>query len=197
MTILPLEYYSNDDLLFLCRDLLGKFLLTQWEGEELTGGMVIETEAYRGPEDRASHAYGNRRTKRNEVMFHQGGVGYIYLCYGIHALFNIITNQKEIPHGILIRAIAPMIGIETMLKRRKKSKVDKNLTGGPGTVTEALGIRVMHNGLLLDRPPIWVEDRGIEVDPAEIIVSPRIGVGYAGEDALLPWRFRCNRGKIK
>src|SRR6185437_5047411 len=112
----------------------------------ITGGMIIETEAYRAPEDRASHAFGNRRTKRNEVMYHDGGRAYVYLCYGLHALFNVVTNEEGIPHAILIRAIKPEIGVEEMLRRRKKSKVDKTLASGPGTVSQALGITTKHNG---------------------------------------------------
>jgi DNA-3-methyladenine glycosylase len=140
MTKLPLSFYQQDDVLEVSRKLLGKYLFTHFDNV-LTGGMIIETEAYRAPEDRASHAYGMRRTKRNEVMYQAGGVCYVYLCYGIHALFNVITNQEGIPHAILIRAIKPLVGIETMLKRRHKQKIDCNLTGGPGTLTDFLARR--------------------------------------------------------
>ena len=115
--------------------------------------MIIETEAYAGPEDKASHAYGNRRTKRTEVMFHKGGVAYVYLCYGIHSLFNVVTNQEGTPHAVLIRAIQPEIGIETMLKRRGKTKLDNTLTNGPGSLAKALGIGLKHNGVKLISPP--------------------------------------------
>lgn len=189
MTILPVEYYRHQDVLFLSRDLLGKFLLTKIDSV-VTGGMIIETEAYRGSEDRASHAHGNRRTKRTEIMYAEGGICYVYQCYGIHALFNIITNDAEIPHAILIRAIQPLIGVEEMLKRRNKQKIDKTLAGGPGTLTQALGIAVDHNGLPLTGPPIWIEDRNIVVRPGDIIAGPRVGIDYAGEDASLPWRFQ-------
>ncbi len=151
--------------------------------------MIIETEAYRGPEDKASHAYGNRRTNRTEVMYKAGGICYVYLCYGIHALFNIITNTHDIPHAVLIRALHPVDGIPWMLKRRKKSKLDAKLTSGPGTLTQALGITLAHNGLSLHGPQIWIEDRGFKIDPKNIHASPRIGIDYAGEHALLPWRF--------
>lgn len=188
MTVLPLEYYKHDDVLHLSKDLLGKFLLTKI-GPVVTGGMIIETEAYRAPEDRASHAYGNRRTKRNAVMYGEGGVSYVYQCYGLHFLFNIVTNEHEIPHAILIRALKPLVGIEEMLKRRKKSKLDRTLTNGPGTITQALGITKAHNGLPLIGPEIWLEDRGVNVSEEDIVAGPRIGIDYAGEDALLPWRF--------
>lgn len=185
--ILPAEYYLNEDVLVLSRDLLGKYLFTKIDGI-ITGGMIIETEAYRGPEDRASHAYGGRRTARNEVMYSSGGVSYVYLCYGIHYLFNIVTNRVDTPHAILVRAIQPEVGIEMMLIRRKKQKIDSTLTSGPGSLTQALGIKIIHNGLPLAGPAIWIEDRKIK--PAHIIASPRVGIDYAGPDAALPWRFR-------
>jgi DNA-3-methyladenine glycosylase len=192
MPIIPLSYYCNPDLLFLARDLLGKYLFTNFKGT-LTGGMIVETEAYRGPEDRASHAYNNRRTERTEIMYGEGGHCYIYFIYGLHALFNIITNTVDIPHAILIRAIEPEFGIEEMVKRRKKLQAYKKLASGPGTLTQALGITLVHNKLPLDRPPIWLEDRNIIIPERAIIVGKRVGVDYAEEDAHLPWRFRIIR----
>lgn len=185
---LPLSFYQQPDVLEISRQLLGKFLFTFFD-ESLTGGMIVETEAYRGPEDRASHAFGMRRTQRNEAMYRAGGISYVYLCYGLHRMFNIVTHQKEIPHAILIRAIIPTVGIETMLARRGKQKIDCKLTAGPGTLAQALGINLSHNGLSLTDSQIWIEDRGILVKEEEILALPRIGVDYAGEDALLPWRF--------
>jgi DNA-3-methyladenine glycosylase len=186
---LSLSYYQHHDVLFLSRDLLGKFLITQIDGV-ITGGMIIETEAYRGPEDKASHAYGGRRTKRNEPMYGKGGSCYVYLCYGIHLLFNIVTHSVGVPHAILIRAIHPEIGIPTMLQRREKKKLEKSLTAGPGSVCKALGIGLQHNGLFLDNSTIWIEDRHIKPDASQIEIGPRIGIDYAAEDADLPWRFR-------
>lgn len=187
--LLPVDYYLQHDLLFLSKDLLGKFLLTHIDGVT-TGGMIIETEAYRAPEDRASHAFGNRKTKRNTPMFKEGGICYIYQCYGMHALFNIVTNVEEVPHAILIRAILPSVGIEKILERRGKTKIDKNLAGGPGMVAEALGLTVAHNGLSLLGPVVWIEDRGETIKADDIVATPRVGVDYAGEDAFLLWRFR-------
>lgn len=192
MAKLPLEYYLQEDVVFLSKDLLGKILVTHIGGI-ITAGTIIETEAYRAPDDKASHAYGFRRTKRNEVMYKAGGVCYVYRCYGIHALFNVITNKSEMPHGILIRAIAPLEGIETMLQRRGKTKVDRTLTSGPGTVSQALGIDTCHNGISLIESTIWIEDRHIAVPEENVIIGPRVGIDYAGEDALLPWRFRMKR----
>lgn len=181
------EFYLQEDVVNLAKQLIGKWLMTCVEGK-LTGGMIIETEAYKGAEDRACHAYNNRRTKRTEVMFHQGGIAYVYLCYGMHYLFNIVTNQEEIPHAILIRAISPAIGIETMQKRRNTLRVS-DLASGPGKLCQALKIGSTHNGHLLTQAPLWIEERGTPVPEEEILATPRIGVAYAKEDALLPWRF--------
>ena len=186
---LPLEYFQIDDVVFLSQNLLGKILFTYFDNK-LTGGMIVETEAYRAPEDRASHAFGHRRTKRNEVMFHDGGICYVYQCYGIHALFNIVTNIKDSPHAILIRAIEPLYGIDTMLARRNKRKLDRSVAGGPGSLTVSLGIDIKHNGLPLTNSSLWIEDHGIVVPSDKIIASPRVGVDYAGKDAKLAWRFR-------
>lgn len=186
--ILPNSYYLSNDTLFLARDLLGKSLLTQIDGS-LTGGIIVETEAYLGSDDRASHAYNHRRTKRNEAMYAAGGIAYVYLCYGIHFMFNIVTHGKDHPHAILIRAIHPTTGIETMLKRRKKPYISKILTSGPGTLTQALGITTLQNNTPLTGPLIWLEDRNHSFKNDEVIATPRIGIDYAGVDALKPWRF--------
>ena len=188
---ITLPFYLREDVIAIGRELLGKHLFTCIDGI-LTGGIITETESYKGAEDKACHAYKNRRTKRTEVMFAEGGVVYVYLCYGMHNLLNIVTNQKNIPHAILIRSIKPTTGIETMLMRRKKNCLDSSLTIGPGTVTEALGITRAHNGFSLQGSTIWLEDRKISVGENEIIASPRVGVSYAEEHANLPWRFRLN-----
>jgi DNA-3-methyladenine glycosylase len=187
---IPLTFFQQDDVIALSKSLIGKYLLTCIGPENIiTGGMIIETEAYQGVGDKASHAYGNRRTKRTETMFSEGGTAYVYLCYGLHHLFNIVANQKNIPHAVLIRAIRPEIGIEMMLQRRNKEKVTPSLTSGPGSLCQALGITRVHDGCLLDGHHIWLEDRGVIVPTKSIKESPRIGVDYAGEDALKPWRF--------
>lgn len=194
MTKLPLNFYQQDDVLEISRQLIGKYLISNFDNL-LTGGKIVETEAYRAPHDRASHAYGMKRSKRNAVMYKAGGVCYVYLCYGLHSLFNVVTNQEGIPHAILIRAIEPTIGLEIMLKRRHKDKVDRSLTNGPGSLAQALGITQAHNGLSLTGSEIWIEDRGIYVTTEDILASPRVGVAYAKEDALLPWRFRLKNSK--
>lgn len=189
MSIIPSKFYQQDDVLLISRALLGKFLMTHIDGKT-TGGMITETEAYRAPEDRASHAFDYRRTKRNESMYMHGGISYVYQCYGIHYMFNVVTNVADSPHAILIRAIQPTDGIQDILRRRNKKKLDAKIAGGPGTVAQALGINKTHDRQPLSGPVIWIEDRGVKVPDEIIIASPRVGVDYAGEDALLPWRFR-------
>ena len=185
MPKLTKDFYLRDDVVQISKELLGKYLLTKFNGK-LTGGIITETEAYAGITDKASHAYGNRRTNRTEVMYHEGGKAYIYLCYGIHSLFNIVTNKKDIPDAVLIRAIKPTEGIDIMMKRRNKKT--HNLISGPGTVAQALGMNTIHSGLDLCGNKIWLEDNGTNTSN-EIITSTRIGVSYAEEDALLPYRF--------
>jgi DNA-3-methyladenine glycosylase len=194
--ILHKEYYLNNDVVELSRNLLGKILCTQFD-KQFSCGIIAETEAYRGPEDRASHAYGNRRTKRTEVMFQEGGRCYIYLCYGMHHLFNVVTNVEGVPHAILIRSLLPLEGVELMAERRNKSIEDKLISRGPGTLTKALGITTALNGFSLNSPPIWIEDRGITIPADAIKISARIGIDYAEEDALLPWRFTISQEHVK
>ncbi len=189
MSKLLREFYVRPSVVQIAKDLLGKYLLTRLE-DTVTGGIIVETEAYAGPEDRASHAYNSRRTSRTEIMFHEGGVAYVYLCYGIHHLFNIVTNVEGIPHAILIRAIEPSDGIDQMLLRRNMKEVSPKLSGGPGTLTQALGIKTTHTQTDLTGEQIWLEDRGFLVPEDKIIAGPRVGVSYAGEDAENPWRFQ-------
>lgn len=188
MKKLSKEFYLRDDVLKIARELLGKLLVTNFDGVE-TAGRIVETEAYYGAIDRASHAYGNRRTKRTEIMFAEGGVAYVYLCYGIHHLFNVVSHGKDIPHATLIRGVEPVKGIERMLLRTKKFKADYTLTKGPGNVSKALGISTAHSGYSLLSKELYLADDGFVPDPKQIITTPRIGVDYAGEDALLPYRF--------
>lgn len=188
-SLLPLSFFTRSDVTLIAQELLGKWLLSEEKGSLITGGMIVETEAYAGPDDRASHAFGNLRTKRTEVLFHRGGIAYVYLCYGIHSLLNVVTNIEGIPHAVLIRAIAPLEGLKTMQERRGKTKDHKLLCTGPGALCQALGITREHNGLSFQGPRLWLEDRG--VTPQKILTGPRIGIDYAGQDALLPWRFRA------
>jgi DNA-3-methyladenine glycosylase len=183
------SFYKSNDVVYLAKQLLGKSLKTNIDGV-LTGGIITETEAYAGITDRASHAYGGRRTSRTEVMFQEGGLSYVYLCYGVHFLFNVVTGEEGIPHAVLIRAISPIIGIDEILKRRKKSKLKKDVTDGPGKLTKALGISLKQNGSNLEGDTVWIEESGLEITETDILISKRIGVDYAGEDANLPYRFQ-------
>jgi DNA-3-methyladenine glycosylase len=189
MSKLPKEFYLREDVIQISKDLLGKYLYTKIKGK-ITGGMIVETEAYMAPEDKASHAFNNRRTSRTEIFYHDGGISYVYLCYGIHYLFNIITNFKDIPHAVLIRAIEPVEGIDIMVKRRRKTKLGFDLTAGPGSTSMSLGITSNQNGLDLTGDTVWLEDKGIKIADKNIIKSPRVGVAYAKEYAAKPWRFR-------
>ena len=191
---LPVSYYQNENVVALASDLLGKFLFSNIDNN-LTGGIITETEAYAGITDRASHAYNGRRTARTEIMYHQGGVSYVYFTYGMHYLFNVVTGKKEIPHAILIRAIYTTIGGEVMLKRTGKTQINYQLTNGPAKMTKSLGITKKQNGIPLDSNIVWIEDRGVEVALEDIKATPRIGVGYAGEDAMLPYRFVLDYSK--
>ncbi|MDQ3073802.1 MAG: DNA-3-methyladenine glycosylase [Bacteroidota bacterium] len=187
---LPKSFYLGDDVVGLSKALLGKFLVTYIEGEGRTSGMIVETEAYAGAIDKASHAYGNRMTPRTEVMYREGGIAYIYLIYGFHYMFNVISNVKGTPHAILVRAVEPAEGVEIMLRRRNMQEPLAKLSAGPGLVCKALGIDKSHNGLSLRGNDIFIEDRGIIVPEAKIIASPRVGIAYAAEHVALPWRFR-------
>jgi DNA-3-methyladenine glycosylase len=184
----PESYYLSSDVVAISRDLLGKYLFTCVDGL-VTGGYIVETEAYNGVIDRASHAYGSRRTPRTETMFRKGGIAYVYLCYGIHEMFNIVTSVEGQPHAILIRAIQPTEGLDIMLQRRNMLVVKPNITSGPGSVAKALGINRKINGFSLQSDIIWLEDRGLTIANESISTVPRVGVSYAGEDALLPYRF--------
>ncbi|MDH3649968.1 MAG: DNA-3-methyladenine glycosylase [Saprospiraceae bacterium] len=182
-------FYLSEDVLALSEKILGKYLCTKINGK-LTAGMIVETEAYMAPDDKASHAFQNRRTNRTKVMFESGGIAYVYLCYGIHHLFNIVTGPRDMAHAILVRAVEPKEGLETMLKRRKMNQASYRLTGGPGSLSSALGITTALTGSPLGRKDskVWLEDRGFQVQ--SVIKSPRVGVDYAEECALWNWRFR-------
>jgi DNA-3-methyladenine glycosylase len=188
MRKLSIDFYQRNDVLLIAKELLGKILVTKWDGIE-TSGRIVEVEAYNGINDKASHAVGGRRTNRNEVMYGKGGVAYVYLCYGIHHLFNVVTNEKETPHAILIRALEPLKGIDTMLERTNKKQLDHTLTRGPGNVSKALGIFTKHSGESLFSKFLFIAADDIVLNKQDLAASPRIGVDYAGEDASLLYRF--------
>ncbi len=194
MQKLPLKFYLQTDTLKIARELLGMVLVTEFDGIR-TSGIIVETEAYLGKKDKACHAWNGRKTQRTKTMFLPGGHAYVYLCYGIHHLFNVVTNQEDEPHAILIRAIAPLDGIQHMLKRRRLKVVKRNLTSGPGALSQALGIQTRHSGMALCDSPICIYSQSEKVPKQKIINSPRVGVAYAEADALLPYRFRISDSK--
>jgi DNA-3-methyladenine glycosylase len=181
------QFYLRNDVVQIAKELVGKILVTEWNGERTTG-RIVETEAYNGELDKASHAF-RGKTKRTEVMFGAGGKAYVYLCYGIHQMFNIVTNAEDRPHAILIRAVEPIEGIDIMLKRTGKKILDNSLTRGPGNVGKAFGFHTSQCGLSLQSDELFILDDGFQPAENELGISPRIGVAYAEEDALLPYRF--------
>ena len=190
MNIIPSSFYQRDDVVQISREFLGKYLMVDIDGE-VAGGMIVETEAYSHVGDKACHSHLNRRTTRTEVMYRPGGVAYVYKVYGFHYLFNMITNVKDKPDAVLVRAIEPTLGLEVMQRRRNLPEVMPRLTAGPGMLTQALGITKQHYGISLTTgDTIWIEDRGVVIKEDQVIASPRVGIDYAGEDAQLPWRFR-------
>lgn len=194
MPKLPFSFYQNDDVNALALQLLGKRLFTRIDGQ-VTGGIIVETEAYKGVEDKASHAYGGRFTDRTKVMYENGGLSYVYLCYGIHHLFNVVTGPAATPHAVLIRGLEPLSGLELMMERRGMSVLKPNITAGPGALAKAMGIDRLLNAKDLTGEEIWIEDALPGWNIAESVAGPRIGVDYAGDHALLPWRYYVKGNK--
>ncbi|HVU56115.1 MAG TPA: DNA-3-methyladenine glycosylase [Puia sp.] len=182
------SFYARPDVVRIARELLGKVLVTEFDGKR-TSGRIVEVEAYNGVVDRASHAYSGRRTRRTEVMYREGGTAYVYLIYGIHHLFNVVTNKEDIPHAILVRGLEPLEGVPVMLERAGKAHPDHTLTRGPGNLSKAMGLAILHTGYSLYEGEIYIGDDGYRPRKTEIIATPRIGVDYAGPDAELPYRF--------
>jgi DNA-3-methyladenine glycosylase len=182
------EYYLNEDVVSLAKDLLGKILYTRIDNE-ITAGIIVETEAYFGIKDKASHAYGGRRTNRTETMYSNGGIAYVYLCYGMHNLFNIVSSKENDPHAVLIRGIEPLVGIDIIEQRRNMPHTKGAISAGPGSAAKALGIDKTFNAKNLTGDEIWIEDHAIRYLDEDIAATPRVGIAYAKEHALLPWRF--------
>ena len=179
----------------IAKDLIGKIIITKLD-EQLTSGRIVETEAYVALTDRASHSFGGRRTQRNEHMYAAAATSYVYICYGMHHLFNVVTNKKDVPDAMLIRAVEPMEGVDIMLQRTGKKKLDSTLTRGPGNVSKALGINKIHSGIVLTGNIIFLADDNWKANHADAIAaSKRIGIDSAGTDALLPYRFYIRGNK--
>ncbi len=194
MKKLPIQFYKRSDVVLIAKELLGKIIVTNFNGD-LTAARIVETEAYIAITDKASHSFNGRRTARNEHMYAAAGTSYVYICYGMHHLFNVVTNKKEVPDAVLIRAAEPLTGIDMMLQRTGKIKLDNSLTKGPGNAAKALGISKISSGLNLLDDDIYIADDGFKVSKNDIGVSGRIGVEGAGDAALLPYRFYIKGNK--
>ncbi len=188
MAKLPVEFYRREDVWLIARELLGRVLFTSIAGE-LTAGRIVETEAYAGPEDRGSHAYNNRRTARNEMMYSEGGVVYMYICYGIHDMLNIVTGAEGFSHAILIRATEPVVGIDIMRRRRNLYNADYRLCQGPGALSQAFGLNKTFNGKSLTGDAIWIKDSGTTFNDDNITSSGRVGMNFDGPYKTIPWRY--------
>jgi DNA-3-methyladenine glycosylase len=182
------DFYRRGDTLLVARELLGKVLVVPGAGGGRVSGRVVEVEAYVGTDDRASHAYGGRRTARTETMYARGGTAYVYLVYGLHHQFNVVTGAAGEPHAVLLRALEPLEGVDSM-RRRRAARDDRALTSGPGKLCQALGIDRTFDGEDLTGARVWLEDDGFRVEPSSVAAGPRVGVAYAAEDALRPYRF--------
>ncbi|MGB7202286.1 MAG: DNA-3-methyladenine glycosylase [Pyrinomonadaceae bacterium] len=193
------KFYTRDDTVAVARDLLGKLLVVPDADGTRVSGMIVETEAYLGVDDRAAHSFGGRRTARNEVTYSAGGNAYVFFVYGMYYQLNVVCGKADSPHVVLIRAIEPVENIEIMHERRgaKKSEpgavatgsmADKNLTSGPGKLCIAMNIDRSLNGEDLYGDKIWLENYRL-FGNEEIAVGKRIGIDYAGEDAHLQLRF--------
>ena len=184
---LPRAFYTDADVVALARRLLGSLLVVPARDGRRVSGIIVETEAYRGPEDRASHAHAGRRTRRTETMYARGGTAYVYFVYGMYHQFNVVTSRQDVPHAVLVRALEPVEGI-ALMRRRRPGEPDRNLTSGPGKLCLALGIdrRLDAADLLGDR--VWIEERP-RIPAAAIASGPRVGIDYAGDWAGRPWRF--------
>ena len=196
MKKLGIQFYERQDVVAIAKELLGKIVVTRFGGV-ITSGRITETEAYIGLTDKASHSFGGKRTARNEHMYASAATAYVYICYGMHHLFNVVTNKKNIPDAVLIRAVEPIAGIDIMLNRTGKIKLDNTLTRGPGNVGKALGISKYHSGLNLLGNKIFIgEDDKFKLTDKLIGTSKRIGVESAGAAALLPYRFYIKGNKF-
>ncbi|MEP7165110.1 MAG: DNA-3-methyladenine glycosylase [Ferruginibacter sp.] len=196
MKKLPVDFYEREDVVSIAMELLGKIVLTNID-DKITSGRIVETEAYVANTDRASHSFGGRRTPKNEHMYCKAGTSYIYICYGMHQMLNVVTNKKNIPDAVLVRAIEPIDGIETMLKRTGKPVFNNTLTRGPGNVGKALGLSKKYSGKDLQESEIYIyHDKESNIPEKLIGASKRIGVDSAGADALLPYRFYIRGNKF-
>ena len=194
MKKLTIDFYNRTDVIQVAKELLGKIIITNIDGNK-TSARIVETEAYIAITDRASHSYNGKRTERNEHMYGPAGNSYVYICYGMHHLFNVVTNNAGTPDAVLIRAAMPLSGIEIMLQRTNKLKADYTLTKGPGNMAKALGISKQYSGVNLQGTKIFLAEDDFIVSPKDLGISKRIGVDGAGEAAIYPFRFYIKGNK--
>ncbi len=194
MKKLPVEFYNRKDVLQVAKDLLGKILITKFDGI-VTSARIVETEAYIAITDKASRSFNGKRTARNEYMYAEPATVYVYICYGLHHLFNVVTNKKNIPDAVLIRAGEPLEGIDNMLKRTAGKKIDNTITKGPGNLAKALGINKTHGGMSVLEKTIFIVDDSTIIKPESIAASKRIGVDGAAEAAEYPFRYYIKGNK--
>lgn len=187
---LNIDFYSQTEVKSVAKQLLGKEIFVK-NNDELKSAFIVETEAYEGITDKASHAFGGKRTKRTEIMYAEGGCAYVYLCYGMHYLFNVVSNKVDVPHAVLIRSVVPNFGFD------EKHKHKVNFSNGPAKLTMLMGIDKSLNGVSLLGDKVWIEDKNIIINESDIFKSKRIGVGYAQEDADLLYRFQVDFELIK
>jgi DNA-3-methyladenine glycosylase len=195
MKKLPVQFYERPDVVLIAKELIGKIIVSNFD-KVITSGRIVETEAYIGLTDKASHSFGGKRTASNEHMYAAAGTAYVYICYGMHHLFNVVTNKKNIPDAVLVRAVEPVQGVDIMLDRTGKRILDSTLTKGPGNAAKALGITKDYSGINLVKNEIYIFDDGFIVSDKLIGVSRRIGVESSGEASLLPYRFYVKGNKF-
>jgi len=192
---LPLPFFQRPDVLTIARELLGKHVFTCLDGE-ITGGRIVETEAYRHEGDPSLTLHVQRKARQAQALYQPGGHAYLYTVYRVHTLFNITAHDAQHPDTVLIRAIEPLVGTDVMLRRRGLAAVARNLTAGPGVLSQALGLTPALSGELVSGPHIWFEDAGEVLTDEQITASSRVGLEYAGVEAVaLPWRFRLKDSK--
>jgi DNA-3-methyladenine glycosylase len=187
LVLVDRTFLLRDDVVAIAHELIGKLLIVRNQGV-IKAGIIAETEAYAGVEDRASHAYGGRKTKRTQTLYRAGGTVYVYLCYGVHQLFNIVTNQEDIPHAVLIRGVLPVNGKDLPINFRENFEGWNGKANGPGKLTKMLGITAQHNASTLNVDAIWLYEFP-KSNTFEIVTTVRVGIDYAGDDAHLPYRF--------
>jgi len=181
---LPRAFYARP-VLSVARDCIGKHLVRDTADGRVVG-RIVEAEAYRGPEDRAAHSFGGRRTARTEVMYGPPGHAYVFFVYGLHHHVNLVTTEIDKPHAVLLRAVEPVAGLELMAERRGMPATRRELTNGPGKLCEAFAIDRRDNGIDLTSAPLFLSDGAV----CKVARATRVGIDYAGAVwAARPWRF--------